>query len=506
MVADVQAWLDTPERNYGWALLSKDESATQIARTFAAREASAGTPSLEIEFTLAKPEARAEYDVVFKATWSATTHPTDFPAGAHWSGLVGGLHDNRVEFWRPARSSSVGIQNVAEFGSKTALLDEVNRAIASGTANRTLSGAGISGGSGTSSLRFQIDRTHPLVTLVTMVAPSPDWFAGVRGLPLIENGQWVQSKTVSLIPWDAGSDSGATFASPDFVTNPRGVVTSIVTPPLATNGSAPPMGTFTFTLVRIVPAPKFANVSTRLSVGTGDNVPIGGFIVTGTAPKKVIVRALGPSLPVAGAVADPVLELHRADGSVVSNDNWRRDQQDEIIATTIPPANDLESAIVATLDPGAYTAVVRGKGDGTGIGLVEAYDLDQAVDSELANISTRGFVGAGDNVMIGGTIIAGSYPATTLLRAIGPSLTNTGVTNALQDPALELHDGQGNLIATNDNWKDSQQADITATTIPPADDRESAILQSLAPGHYTAIVRGKSNSTGVALVEAYQLR
>ena len=200
-------------------------------------------------------EPTAEYDVVFNATWSPATHPTDFPGGAHWSGLVGGLHDSRVEFWRPGANSSVGIQRVAELGSKTNLLAEVNSAITAGTANRTLSGGGISGSAGTVTLRFQIDRTHPLVTLVTMVAPSPDWFAGVRGLPLIENGQWVQSKTVALAPWDTGTDSGASFASPDFVTTPRGVITRIVTPPLATNGFAPPMGTFTFTLVRIVPAP-----------------------------------------------------------------------------------------------------------------------------------------------------------------------------------------------------------------------------------------------------------
>jgi hypothetical protein len=165
------------------------------------------------------------------------------------------LHNNAVEFWRPGATASVGMQRVAELGSKTVLLHEVNTAIAAGTANRTLSGGGITGGSGPVSLRFAIDRTHPLVTLVTMVAPSPDWFAGVRGLPLIENGQWVQSKTVVLYPWDTGTDSGASFSSPDLVTTPRGVITRIVTPPLGAAGNTPPMGTFTFTLVRIVPAP-----------------------------------------------------------------------------------------------------------------------------------------------------------------------------------------------------------------------------------------------------------
>ncbi|MFN2509289.1 MAG: spondin domain-containing protein [Chthoniobacterales bacterium] len=508
MVADVQTWLDNPERNYGWGLLGKVESVPQTLRTFAAREDSARAPALEIEFTVATPgnATTAEYDVVFNATWSSTSHPTDFPAGAHWSGLVGGSHDNRVEFWHPGRTSSTGIQNVAELGSKTALLSEVNTAIAAGTANRTLSGAGISGGAGTATLRFQIDRTHPLVTLVSMIAPSPDWFAGVRGLPLIENGRWVQSKTVALVPWDTGTDSGATFTSPDSVTTPRGVLTRIVTPPLATNGVAPPMGTFTFTLVRTIPGPTYGNISTRLPVGTGENVGIGGFIVSGPSPKKVIIRAIGPTLPVPGALADPVLELHKPDGSVLSNDDWRKTQQDEIIASGIPPANNLESAIVATLDAGAYTEIVRGKDGGTGIGLVEVYDLDPTADSKLANISTRGFVGAGENVMIGGTIVVGSSPATTLVRAIGASLTKASIVDALPDPILELHDGQGTLIASNDNWKDSQQADITPTSLTPSDDRESAILRSLAPGAYTAIVRGKNGLTGIALVEAYQLQ
>jgi hypothetical protein len=251
-----------------------------------------------------------------------------------------------------------------------------------------------------------------------------------------------------------------------------------------------------------------ANISTRLHVETADNVLIGGLIVTGTQPKKVIVRAIGPSLPLAGALANPVLELHGPGAfATITNDNWRSDQEAEIIATTIPPSNDLESAIVATLpaNNSAYTAIVRGVNNGTGIGVVEAYDLDRTVDSKLANISTRGFVDTGDNVMIGGTIVAGNISANVLFRAIGPSLTNFGVPNALQDPTLELHDGNGALLASNDNWRSDQEAEIIATTIPPTNDLESAILRTLSPGAYTAIVRGNNNSTGVAVVEAYQL-
>lgn len=265
------------------------------------------------------------------------------------------------------------------------------------------------------------------------------------------------------------------------------------------------------------PAPPslLLNISTRLKVLTDENVLIGGFIVTGTQPKKVILRAIGPSLgtanpPVAGALGDPILELHKPDGSVISNDNWRDTQETEIIASTVPPTNNLESAIVATLDPGAYTAVVSGKNGATGIGLVEAYDLDQSADSQLANISTRGFVDTGANVMIGGFIVGGNGTGSTsvIVRAIGPSLGtgNPPVPGALADTILELHDGNGVTIFSNDNWRDTQESEIMASTIPPTNDLESAIVATLTPGAYTAIVSGKNNKTGVALVEAYNLQ
>jgi hypothetical protein len=251
------------------------------------------------------------------------------------------------------------------------------------------------------------------------------------------------------------------------------------------------------------PAVHLANISTRLAVGAGDSVLIAGFIVTGSQPKKIVVRALGPLLPVNENLADPTVELHDSSGAAVAgNDNWRDTQQDALIATTIPPTNDYDSAIVMTVNPGAYTAVLAGKGGTTGVGLVEVYDLDLTVDSKLANISTRGFVDQGDNVLIAGTIVVGSGTTNVLFRAIGPS---TGIPNALQDPTLELHDGQGGIIATNDNWQDSQKDAIEATTIPPTDPREAAILHQLSPGAYTVIVRGKDSTKGVAVIEAYQL-
>ena len=253
------------------------------------------------------------------------------------------------------------------------------------------------------------------------------------------------------------------------------------------------------------------NISTRLNVLDGDNVLIGGFIVTGTDPKQVLVRGIGPSLEafgIDGALADPVLELHLADGSVVTNDNWKATQQSAIAATGLAPTDDLESAILVTLDPGLYSAVLRGSNGGTGVGLVEAYDLDQAAASTLANISTRGFVNTGDSVMIGGFIIdgGGGGASTVVVRAIGPSLTDFGVANALQDPTLELHDSDGATIASNDNWKDGpDQQTISADSLAPTKDSESALLAILVPGAYTAIVRGAGDTTGVGLVEAYNL-
>jgi hypothetical protein len=283
-------------------------------------------------------------------------------------------------------------------------------------------------------------------------------------------------------------------------------------PPTAPKSSAPRVASVDARAIKLLaaattaPTVHLANISTRLAVGSGDNVLIAGFTITGSQPKKVIVRGLGPLLPVNANLADPTLELHDSfGGTVAGNDNWRDTQQDELKATTIPPTNDYDSAIVRTVNPGAYTAVLAGKGGTTGVGVVEVYDLDLAADSRLANIATRGRVGDGDDVLICGTIAVGNGTTTVLFRALGPSLTALGVPNALQDPTLELHDGQGATIATNDNWQDTQAAAIQNTTIPPNDPREAAILRDLTPGAYTAVVRGKNGTTGVAVIDAYQL-
>ncbi len=250
-----------------------------------------------------------------------------------------------------------------------------------------------------------------------------------------------------------------------------------------------------------------ANISTRLTVGTGENVLIGGFIITGTQPKQIITRALGPSLLLNGVLADPILELHDSTGATIAtNDNWQDNaNMQEIIDAGFAPTDDNESALLQTLDPGVYTTIVRGAGGMTGGALVEIYDLDLSVDSKLANISTRGLVQTGDDVLIGGLIIVGDTDTPVLVRAIGPSLSDSGVGNALGDPTLELRDKDGVLVASNDDWKDFRQAEIEATGLAPTDDNESAILTNLSPDNYTAIVRGKSDTIGVGLVEVYNI-
>jgi hypothetical protein len=235
---------------------------------------------------------------------------------------------------------------------------------------------------------------------------------------------------------------------------------------------------------------------------------IGGFVITGTKPKRVIIRGLGPSLAqagIGGAMADPVLTLHNSKGTLIAwNDNWIS-RRSEVLATKVPPSNNREAAIVATLQPGNYTAVLQSKTAFPGVALFELYDLD-AASSQLINISTRARVGFGQSVVIGGFIIGGDQPTKVLIRALGPSLAKHGVANALPDPVLELRGSNGSLIFTNDNWRSAQQQQIMASTIPPTDNRESAIIVTLKPGHYTAVVRGKGFATGIALVEIYNLQ
>jgi PKD repeat protein len=254
------------------------------------------------------------------------------------------------------------------------------------------------------------------------------------------------------------------------------------------------------------------NISTRARVLTGDQAAIGGFIITGNAPKKVIIRGIGPSLrngdvPFAGRLEDPTLELFDGDASIAFNDNWKESQQTEVEQSGVAPTNDQESAIVRTLNPGLYTAVLRGKNDTTGTGLVEIYDIDRDSPARVGNLSTRGAVQTGNDVLIGGFIVGPSPAgaARIVVRAIAPSYKDQ-TPEAIDDPTLEVRNPNGDLIAENDNWKQTQQNDIQATGLAPSNDNESAILFStLEPSSYTAIVRGKNGAIGLGSVEIYNL-
>ena len=251
------------------------------------------------------------------------------------------------------------------------------------------------------------------------------------------------------------------------------------------------------------------NISTRMRVGSGDNAMIGGFIITGSQSKKVIIRGMGPSLGAAGvqgALTDPLLELHDGSGAIiVTNDNWQQASNTNEIPNGFAPGDPRESVIVTTLAPGSYTAVVRGAHGETGVGIVETYDLTQSANSKLANISTRGFVETGDNAMIGGLILTGGSTK-VIVRAIGPSLQNAGISNALQDPTLDLINGNGASVASNDNWQEAPNTNEIPNGFSPSDPRESVIVTTISAGNYTAIVRGKNNTVGIAVVEAYNLQ
>jgi len=247
-----------------------------------------------------------------------------------------------------------------------------------------------------------------------------------------------------------------------------------------------------------------------MRVQTGDNVGIGGLIITGTGSKHLLLRAIAPSLAPLGVpnvLADPVLELHGPGGfTTITNNNWRDDpvQEAAIIATGIPPSDNLESAIDVTLSPGAYTAILRGNNDTSGVALVEVYDLSQAVSAKLANISTRAFVGTGNDIVIAGFILGNqSGNDRIVVRGLGA----TAVPSPLADPRLELRDANGALIISDNNWQDdaAQAAQISAVGLAPSSNLDAAIMATLPPGAYTALLLGNGGATGVGLVEVYDL-
>jgi len=359
----------------------------------------------------------------------------------------------------------------------------------------------------------------PQFVLNSAFMPDPRFRNGITifpgGFPLYRNGQLIGAIGISGDGVDQDDIVGAAgthdFLAPFSIRADQFAYLGARLPyakfPRDPSGVDPPAGPPPF----VAAAEKLANVSTRVNAGTGDNQLIGGFIITGTESKKVIVRAIGPSLAqfgVGSVLADPTLELHDQTGALLaSNDNWGDSQRAEIEATGIPPVNELESAIVRTLAPGAYTAVARGKDGGTGTALVEVYDLNSTSNATLANISTRGAVGADSDIIIGGFIIFGNGGNTrVLVRAIGPSLASLGITNAMPDPTLELRDVNGTLIAGNDNWKDGPQTEIEETTLAPTNDLESAIVTTLPSGPYTAIIHERNGRSGIGLFEVYNLQ
>jgi hypothetical protein len=299
-------------------------------------------------------------------------------------------------------------------------------------------------------------------------------------------------------------------ATPTATATATATVTATATPAATAtpSPSATPRGTPS--------AAQALNISTRLRVDTGEKVMIGGFIITGEAAKSVVLRGMGPSLattgiPAASLLNDPVLELHGSSGAlIVSNDNWKESPQtSQIEGTVFQPNDDREAVILATLPPAAYTVILKGARGSSGVGLVEVYDTNPSVDSELANISTRGFVETGSNVMIGGFMLGGNPNNTRIaIRALGPSLASAGLTNLVADPTLELHDGNGMLLIANDNWEDNpiSAAALTANGLAPTDSREAAIFTILPAGSFTAIMTGKNGGVGIGLVEIYNLQ
>jgi type VI secretion system secreted protein VgrG len=366
------------------------------------------------------------------------------------------------------------------------------------TSITTVSGAAITG---------RLLALNGAVTLDTNNATSPGLSATPTPTP---------SPTSTPVPTPAPTPTSTPVPTPAPTPTSTPVPTPTPTPvstptpaPTATATATPPPASPTPTPIATPSPSQLLNLSTRLRVQTDDKVAIGGFIITGNAPKRIIVRGVGPSLVgLNQLLADPVLELHGPDGSlIISNDNWKDTQRVEIENSTLAPTNDLEAAIIAILPPANYTAVLRGKNDTTGIGVVEMYDLALGSDSKLANISTRGFVQTGGDIMIVGFIFGnGDASEKVIVRAIGPSLT--GIANVLADPTLDLHDSNGTLLISDDNWKDdANQADeIRAMGMPPQNDFEAAVVMTLPPGAYTAIISGKGGGTGVAVGEVYHLQ
>ncbi|MEY2579301.1 MAG: hypothetical protein QOI49_2125, partial [Verrucomicrobiota bacterium] len=318
----------------------------------------------------------------------------------------------------------------------------------------------------------------------------------------------IPTATATASPTATVTATASPGATATATATPSATATASASP--TTTATATPTATPTSTPSATPASVQLVNIAGRVFTQTGDKVGIAGFIISGSGTKRIMARAIGPSLSVNGKLQDPYLEIHDNNGSApLTNDNWRSTQEAEIQQTGLAPTNDKESAIVKRLPAGNYTAIIRGADNSPGIGVVELYDLSTSDPGELGNLSVRASAETGDNVLFDGLILQGGTPKRVLFRALGPSVKVNGntVPGVLQDPILELHDGNGALMTTNDNWPDAPNAaEIQATGLAPPDNHESAILMTLPAGNYTTIVRGVNGTTGIALAEAYKLQ
>jgi CSLREA domain-containing protein len=313
--------------------------------------------------------------------------------------------------------------------------------------------------------------------------------------------------TATSTPTATATVAPTATATATATATPKATATATATATPTATATATPTATPTAT------AQQTLNIATRLRVETGDNAMIAGFIITGNSNKNVVVRGMGPSLAVfglTGLLQDPVVELRSSNSSLFTNDNWKDTQRSLIEGTNFQPSDDRESVIIMNnLPPANYTATLTGKNNTTGLGLVEVYDNNPAVDAQLGNISTRGLVQGGNNVMIGGFILGnGSNNSRIVVRGLGPSLSQFGLNNVLADPTLELRNADGTLVIVNDNWTDDpvSAAQLTANGFAPQNQKESGIFTSLPAGQFTAILAGKNGSVGIGLVEIYNLQ
>jgi len=340
----------------------------------------------------------------------------------------------------------------------------------------------------------------------------------LRGFVWSANAGWINLDDANVFVQSAAQPTPTPIPTPTPGATPTPPPGSTPTPTPASSSTPTPVASPTSTpnatptatpTPTPVPGSHLANISTRMRVEAGDNVLIAGFIVEGNTNKRLLIRGIGPSLGafgIADSLQDPTLQLFSDNTQLAANDNWQDNPNAaEIITTGLPPSNIKESALLVTVTPGTYTSVLRGANNGTGVGLVEVYDLDTGGPAKVVDVSTRGFVLTGENVMIGGFIITGTDPSQLVVRALGPSLGAFGVPDPLTDPLLEIHDGNGATIQSNNNWRDNQEAALQNTGLAPSDDLESAILISVAPGSYTAIVKGADGGVGNGLVEVYKL-